>query len=673
MCSLYFFRRTSSEISRPAVEGESASSNFSQPSISTEDINTAKNPNFTKTCFAALNSPQREQIYNVRKHSEGFLPSGNTNVTNGDVRKGRKSLEDYYNKLAGVEGPLRSVSATNITENRTWRNCEKFSPRNRNGESVPESASSQSSGICLSEADLKHNFSTTSFAQLSKLRDGSSSSINIVYMNHDKDGFDKDKHSSTSPSTPVKKIENEGKKTTFAALPNTTTWQQQHAVHSNTNIPQTDSGHETPTEPVDNMINAQLCNIKMKLEEKKRKIELKKKRMELLWKKQRQKLGKAAFLQAVSKTNNAEAGTPDSGTGKEVGEVEFTPVLLPVIQNSPSAVKKMSIQEIAEDLDNVQRKWLKQIDTNEQLSLQDTPDVSLDVGGSIDETVNIDLQTSIEHLNTSLTDLQADISRISLQQEQVENLMKDSIDDCSHFFLHNQSPSDSQFKSSPIKGPLHWQFNDSSFSFNKMGYSELNSSELPSYLSSPHQIESHTQPNSQPKMSSFASLPPCPTVSKPQAAEDLYSKVIKPENRQKVQSNVRTTVSSLNKVQPSKPVDDSSVSLKSAHSKTSNEIHIMLPQVPDNKCGDTNSGKKSKDGFYIPIEKEVKKTKTKMLKSVKAASDLSSVPNSVNVPNEVSEDSSSFGFVIGADLVHPNPVCSFLFSSIFFLGVFRIW
>lgn len=45
----------------------------------------------------------------------------------------------------------------------------------------------------------------------------------------------------------------------------------------------------------------QLLNIRLKLEEKRRLIESEKKRMELVVNKQRQKMGKAAFLQAVTK------------------------------------------------------------------------------------------------------------------------------------------------------------------------------------------------------------------------------------------------------------------------------------------------------------------------------------------------------------------------------------
>jgi len=48
---------------------------------------------------------------------------------------------------------------------------------------------------------------------------------------------------------------------------------------------------------------SQLHNIRMKLEEKRRRIESEKRRMEVVMSKQRQKVGKAAFLQAVTKVS----------------------------------------------------------------------------------------------------------------------------------------------------------------------------------------------------------------------------------------------------------------------------------------------------------------------------------------------------------------------------------
>lgn len=50
---------------------------------------------------------------------------------------------------------------------------------------------------------------------------------------------------------------------------------------------------------------SQLNNIRLKLEEKRRHIENEKRRMEVVMSKQRQKVGKAAFLQAVTKVKRA--------------------------------------------------------------------------------------------------------------------------------------------------------------------------------------------------------------------------------------------------------------------------------------------------------------------------------------------------------------------------------
>ncbi|XP_035213004.1 patronin-like [Stegodyphus dumicola] len=659
-------RHTNLEMSRHTVEGESSSSSISQPSAANaEDSSLPRRLTRSSRDGAGVQkSPPRESTgFGLRKSSESSLhalrPDGEISLLNGfqEQRRGRRSLEEYYSHLASGDGPLRSVSASNITENKSWKsNNEKSSPKSFGGESVPGSSSSQSSGICLSDVDTKHNFSTTSFAQLSKLRDPNSNSISIVYMPHERDVLEKEKFSVKSSN--ARRTDGEGKKTTFAALPNTTTWQQQRAA--NINFPQTDSGHETPTESGDNLLNVQLCDIRMKLEEKKRKIELKKKRMELLWKKQRQKLGKAAFLQAVSKNAGIDAGTPDSGTGKEVCGAEYPQLKETAAIASPTLVKRMSMQEIAEDLDNVQKKWLNQNDTVEQLALQDiTVEPSLDFISDVDtENLNIDLQTSIEHLNTSLTDLQADISRISLQQEQVENLMKDSIDDSSHFFLHSQLES-------PIsKGHGQWDFNDSSF-LTKRGICFT----TPGFVASP-QIPGQNFINNQTLDCTAASLSPFPSLTRSPAKEDLYSKVIKPENRQKQNVSKPQAVASVsNKIHSENiPVISSHDPSKSKSSneqlikaKPTTEIHVVLPQVPDNnKLEEPDLHKKSKDdkqGFYIPIEKDTKKTKSKTFRSMKPALEID-VPKQVSdqmVPTDVPEDTSSFGFVIGADLVHPDP------------------
>lgn len=140
-----------------------------------------------------------------------------------------------------------------------------------------------------------------SFADLGKQKvlGGENRGIHLVYMN--------DKEEYPSKSSFLNKLGGGGggttngssseKKTTFAALPNTTTWQQQ-----STNQQHADNNGDSNTTG-GNVMNVQLSDIRMKLEEKRRHIESEKRRMEMAMNKQRQKVGQAAFLQAVAKVS----------------------------------------------------------------------------------------------------------------------------------------------------------------------------------------------------------------------------------------------------------------------------------------------------------------------------------------------------------------------------------
>lgn len=131
-----------------------------------------------------------------------------------------------------------------------------------------------------------------SFADL-KQQKFSGGGIQFVYMN------DREECGPQKSSFLNKNISstNGEKKTTFATLPNTTTWQQQSTNHHN--LLHQDSENDTLNPS--NAMNSQLNDIRMKLEEKRRHIESEKRRMELAMNKQRQKVGQAAFLQAVAK------------------------------------------------------------------------------------------------------------------------------------------------------------------------------------------------------------------------------------------------------------------------------------------------------------------------------------------------------------------------------------
>lgn len=651
----------------------------------------------------------RRKFNNSLSHGANVVE--NSIFQNANVSHGRQSvcLEDYYKKLGTEDGILRSSSTSSIGEHRNWRNCnDKFileSNFQRNHAMVLDPCGTFSRGVCIDDINNKNAFSTTSFAEISKFKGPNSNAINIVYMQHDRDDNnpERDKHPLKSSFLQKQKEKHKSsssqeKRTTFAALPNTTTWQEQQAVSSNS--PQTDSGHETPTEPGDSSLNTQLYNVRMKLEEKRRKIEQEKRRMELLWKRQRQKLGKAAFLQAVSKSGPTEVETPDSGTGKEVCESEspLTDRHMLASSRSPSSIRRMSIQEIAEDLDSVQKRWLDagEAPLEKIPAVANIPNNSADI--EIDDSVNINIeefQTSIEHLNSSLNDLQADISRLSVQQEHVETLLQNHSEttDGSHFFLHDHYPlpqvTDSLQDSlqwdergaevtEPLGQPSHWE-----------PRTLIQHESIPAQVPSRKTILADLQYEK-----SSASLSPVKKELDP-SNECLYSKVVKKDayghplnlSRPQVHDKRQFYVSHLG------PDSASASAQKPTHNLPSS------PVVPDNRksSGFTDSLRQSslsprhishlakekprtarnglstgsikpqgKDSLRAVDQKE-QKSKTGLVAerdevddaSIGASSFPAVSPTRGMHPAKQAETpnrgDSAFGFVIGADLVHPDP------------------
>ncbi|XP_064653116.1 calmodulin-regulated spectrin-associated protein 1-B-like isoform X3 [Lineus longissimus] len=140
---------------------------------------------------------------------------------------------------------------------------------------------------------------TTSFAELKKQRSGVTETPPEVAVYHSetveapsmislKSQFQRSKEEQTSK--PVKK-------TTFAALPNQTTWQESAQKSAQK---MKDMNKENEAEAVQPLAS-EISSIRLKLEAKRRNIELEKKKIEVQWTKQRQRLGKAAFLHVVAK------------------------------------------------------------------------------------------------------------------------------------------------------------------------------------------------------------------------------------------------------------------------------------------------------------------------------------------------------------------------------------
>ncbi|XP_071052762.1 patronin isoform X4 [Onthophagus taurus] len=265
-----------------------------------------------------------------------------------------------------------------------------------------------------------------SFADL-KLGGNSPKGIQLTYIHGEKDDEQQKKLLSKSSFLNKSNSTTNGgeqqKKTCFATLPNTTTWQQQ----SNNNMLQANQSHNNNNQSVENNVDdhsnmgpvmaAQLTDIKMKLEEKRRQIETEKRKMEIVMDKQRQKVGKAAFLQAVVKGksnvvkphNDIMADSLVAGSGGG-GSEPASPAPEHTTTTVPKPQRPFTLQEINDDASATERKWLER---NEPfVETRRTPDIE-----------NMDLeqyQQSMAQMNTSLQDIQADIQRLANQHQQIQ-------------------------------------------------------------------------------------------------------------------------------------------------------------------------------------------------------------------------------------------------------------
>uniref|UniRef100_A0AAG5DL18 CKK domain-containing protein n=1 Tax=Anopheles atroparvus TaxID=41427 RepID=A0AAG5DL18_ANOAO len=185
------------------------------------------------------------------------------------------------------------------------------------------------------------------------------------------------------------------RKTSFATLPNTTTWQQQ-AI----SVQKMDDVDDA--QPLEDA--TKISTIKLKLEEKRRMIEQEKRRIESAWSKQLQTVGKQAFLQAINKSKSGSnvAGEPES-TSKESNDGA-------TVVDDEIVVEKAERPCSLKDLDDhskYEQKWNAQI-----IEPKKTPDLE-----------NMDLeqyQQSISKMNSNLHDIQADIHRLTQQQSQIQ-------------------------------------------------------------------------------------------------------------------------------------------------------------------------------------------------------------------------------------------------------------
>ncbi|XP_037918484.1 patronin isoform X8 [Hermetia illucens] len=193
------------------------------------------------------------------------------------------------------------------------------------------------------------------------------------------------------------------RKTSFSTLPNTTTWQQQSVIN------QHDPNDLYGTDDNRPLVDAsKLSTIRMKLEEKRRHIEQEKRKMEIAMSRHQEKVGKAAFLQAINK--QLEQFKLEEMTGKHQHQSEVVESKTPQTKDDKGCIADgEGPQQRPNSLQDGDDKWEPQQQVHET---KRTPEV---------EQADLEkYQQSIAFMNTNLQEIQQDIHRLATQQNQIQ-------------------------------------------------------------------------------------------------------------------------------------------------------------------------------------------------------------------------------------------------------------
>ncbi|XP_067997031.1 calmodulin-regulated spectrin-associated protein 2 isoform X3 [Melanerpes formicivorus] len=164
------------------------------------------------------------------------------------------------------------------------------------------------------------------------------------------------------------------------------------------------------------LLASEMVHLRMKLEEKRRAIEAQKKKVEAAFTKQRQKMGRTAFLNVVKKKGDGVSPLREEAAGAEDEKVftDSNRLKEKETQKADEQITKTS-ESIKETPENSQSKWLKSpatsTDAEKQWNLASPTEENLNEGDILEYT------KSIEKLNSSLHFLQQEMQRLSLQQE----------------------------------------------------------------------------------------------------------------------------------------------------------------------------------------------------------------------------------------------------------------
>ncbi|NWH77351.1 CAMP2 protein, partial [Piaya cayana] len=163
------------------------------------------------------------------------------------------------------------------------------------------------------------------------------------------------------------------------------------------------------------LLVSEMVHLRMMLEERRRAIEAQKKKVEAEFTKQRQKMGRTAFLNVVKKKGDGVSPLREEAAGAEDEKVfaDSNQLKEKETQKSDDQTSKTS-ELMKETPENSHSKWLKSatpMDAEKQCNLASPSEENLNEGDLLEYT------KSIEKLNSSLHFLQQEMQRLSLRQE----------------------------------------------------------------------------------------------------------------------------------------------------------------------------------------------------------------------------------------------------------------
>ncbi|KAM5301402.1 calmodulin-regulated spectrin-associated protein 2 isoform 2-T2 [Glossophaga mutica] len=190
---------------------------------------------------------------------------------------------------------------------------------------------------------------------------------------------------------------------------------------SELNIPHVVAWAQTPEEagppqPRDStqLLASEMLQLRMRLEEKRRAIEAQKKKVEAAFTRQRQKMGRTAFLTVVKKRGDGVAPLREAAAGAEDEQVYGDHAREKEPQRA-GGQRSRSLADIKESAESAPARWPQSPRTPADPERQWGPASPTEEAASEGEA--LEHTRSIETLNASLRLLQQEMQRLSLQQE----------------------------------------------------------------------------------------------------------------------------------------------------------------------------------------------------------------------------------------------------------------